>query len=130
MHEAPIATPATGSRMRHADARNGHEGRKGYARRSSPQVDRYPADLSAAHAAAPVRPDRLTVWPSENGGFGIDVRWYGRECILRAVVVRRLLSEAGYPATVGNSIDGRNWELTVGPVPADEVASVIESYIW
>ena len=60
-------------------------------------------------------PDRLTVWPSENGSFGIDVRWYGRECILRAVVVRRLLSEAGYPATVGNSIDGRNWELTRRP---------------
>ena len=60
----------------------------------------------------------------------LDVRWYGRECILRAVVVRRLLSEAGYRATVGNSIDGRNWELTVGPVPADEVASVIENYIW
>ncbi len=107
-----------------ADSRNGH------ASRSSYEVDRYPADLSAAHAAAPIRPDRLTVWPSENGSFGIDVRWYGRECILRAVVVRRLLSEAGYPATVGNSIDGRNWELTVGPVPADEVAGVIDNYIW
>jgi hypothetical protein len=97
---------------------------------SSFEVDRYPADLSAARAAAPIRPDRLTVWPSEDGSFSIDVRWFGRECILRAVVVRRVLSEAGYPATVGNSIDGRNWELTVGPVPADDVADVIENYIW
>jgi hypothetical protein len=46
------------------------------------------------------------------------------------VVVRRLLSEAGFPATVGNSVDGRNWELTVGPIPPDEVANVIETYIW
>ena len=106
------------------------DGRNGHSYGSSYEVDRYPADLSAAHAAAPIRPDRLTVWPSENGSFGIDVRWYGRECILRAVVVRRLLSEAGYPATVGNSVDGRNWELTVGPVPADEVAGVIDNYIW
>ena len=45
-------------------------------------------------------------------------------------MARQLLSEAGYPATVGNSIDGRNWELTVGPVPADEVANVIDTYIW
>ena len=52
-------------------------GRNGYSYGSSYEVDRYPADLSAAHAAAPIRPDRLTVWPSENNSFGIDVRWYG-----------------------------------------------------
>lgn len=89
-----------------------------------------PVPSSAAHTLGPIRPDRLTVWPSEDGSCGIDVRWYGRECILRAVVVRRLLSEAGYPATAGNSIDGRNWQLSVGPVPASEVAKVIENYIW
>jgi hypothetical protein len=79
---------------------------------------------------SPVRPDRLTIWPTETGHYGIDVRWNGRECIMRAVVVRRLLAEAGYMATVGNSIDGRTWELSVRPVPADEVAKVISAYIW
>ena len=87
-------------------------------------------DVPAAHTFGPIRPDRLTVWPTESGSFGIDVRWNGRECILRAVVVRRLLAEAGYTATAGNSLDGRTWELNVGPVPADEVAKVIETYIW
>ena len=56
------------------------------------------------------RPDRLTVWPTEDGAFGIDVRWHGRECILRAVVVRRLLTEAGYPprpATRSTGAPGR-----------------------
>jgi hypothetical protein len=76
-----------------------------------------------------IRPDRLTVWPTD-GGYSIDVRWHGRECILRAVVVRRLLVEAGYGATPGNSQDGRLWELRVGPVPADEISRVIDSYIW
>ncbi|MEA2361898.1 MAG: hypothetical protein QOD71_1043 [Thermoleophilaceae bacterium] len=76
-----------------------------------------------------IRPDRLTIWPTEDG-YGIDVRWHGRECILRAVVVRRLLAEAGIDARPGNSQDGRLWELRVGPVPADEVARVIEAYIW
>jgi hypothetical protein len=79
--------------------------------------------------AGSIRPDRLTVWPTEDG-YGIDVRWHGRECILRAVVVRRLLAEAGYQATPGNSQDGRLWELRVGPVPAEEVARVIDAYIW
>ena len=90
------------------------------------------AGLSPDHLPPParaIRPDRLTVWPTEDG-YGIDVRWHGRECILRAVVVRRLLSEAGYATTPGNSQDGRIWELRVGPVPADEVARVIDTYIW
>ena len=91
---------------------------------------RDPASATAAHAFGPFRPDRLTVWPTENGAFGIDVRWHGRECILRAVVVRRLLTEAGYPATAGNSIDGRTWQVSVSPVPADKVAEVIDSFIW
>jgi hypothetical protein len=80
-------------------------------------------------ASKAIRPDRMTVWPGEEG-YGIDVRWHGRECILRAVVVRRLLVEAGYEAKPGNSQDGRIWELRVGPIPADDVAKVIETCIW
>jgi hypothetical protein len=76
-----------------------------------------------------IRPDRLTIWPSEDG-YGIDVRWHGRECILRAVVVRRLLVEAGYAAQPGNSQDGRIWELRVGPIPAEQVSKVIDTFIW
>ena len=92
--------------------------------------DRGAAPASAAHSFAPIRPDRLTVWPTDDGSFGIAVRWQGRECILRAVVVRRLLTEAGFPATAGNSIDGRTWEVTVSQVPASQVSKVIETYIW
>jgi hypothetical protein len=79
---------------------------------------------------APVRPDGLVISPLEDGRYGIDVRWRGRECILRAVVVRRLLTEAGYDVQPGNSHDGRLWKLRVEPVPSDEVANVIATYIW
>jgi hypothetical protein len=79
---------------------------------------------------APIRPDRLTVWPMDDGYCGIDVRWHGRECILRAVVVRRTLAEAGIAAEPGNSQDGRIWELRIGPVAADQVARIIEEQIW
>jgi hypothetical protein len=93
-----------------------------FKRRSTPRPG--PAEPGA------IRPDRLTVWPTEDGYYGIDVRWHGRECILRAVVVRRMLAEVGIHAHPGNSQDGRLWELQVGPVPADQVAQVIETYIW
>lgn len=79
---------------------------------------------------APVRPQHLVVSPLDDGSFGIDVRWRGRECILRAVVVRRLLTEAGYDVRPGNSHDGRLWELKIERVPAAEVANVIATYIW
>jgi len=88
-----------------------------------------PTPAGTQTQSSAIRPDRMTVWPSEDG-YGIDVRWHGRECILRAVVVRRLLVEAGYQATPGNSQDGRIWELRVGPIPADQVAKVIDSFIW
>jgi hypothetical protein len=33
----------------------------------------------------PTRPDRLTIWPVENGRFGIDVRWGGGEDVARVI---------------------------------------------
>ena len=86
--------------------------------------------LRRAEAAPAKHPDRLDVWPLDDGNFVIDVRWHGRDSIVRAVVVRRLLIEAGLEAEPGNAHDGRVWELRVGPVPADEVDRVIEAYIW
>jgi hypothetical protein len=98
--------------------------------RLSPRFQRGARPRSAQAEPGAIRPDRLTVWPTEDGYYGIDVRWHGRECILRAVVVRRLLAEAGIDAQPGNSQDGRLWELRVGPVPADQVSAVIDTYIW
>ena len=85
---------------------------------------------SRSHKLRAKHPDRLDVWPLDDGNFVIDVRWHGRDSIVRAVVVRRLLIEAGLEAEPGNAQDGRVWELRVGPVPADDVDRVIESYIW
>jgi hypothetical protein len=58
----------------------------------------------------PTRPDKLTIWPLDDRGFGIDVRWSGGPGNRRATVVRRLLEEAGMP----------------GP----EVAKVIDQFVW
>jgi hypothetical protein len=76
------------------------------------------------------RPDRLTIWPVEDGRFGIDIRWGGGEGNRRATVVRNLLTDAGIKAKLAHSMDGRAWELRVGPVPGAEVAQVIDSFIW
>jgi hypothetical protein len=81
-------------------------------------------------ALGPTRPDRLTIWPLDERRFGIDVRWSGGEGNRRATVVRRLLEDAGIQARFSQHPDGRGWELRVGPVPGEDVASVIDQFVW
>lgn len=78
----------------------------------------------------PTRPDRLTIWPLDDQGFGIDVRWSGADGNRRATVVRRLLDQAGLRARLTQHPDGRGWELRVGPIPGDDVARVIDQFVW
>lgn len=77
----------------------------------------------------PTRPDKLTIWPLEQG-FGIDVRWSGAAGNRRATVVQGLLERASIKARLTQDLDGRGWELRVGPVPGAEVARVIDQFVW
>jgi hypothetical protein len=83
-----------------------------------------------ATALGPTRPDRLTIWPLGDDGFGIDVSWSGPAGNRRATVVRQLVLEAQIKARLTQHPDGRGWELRVGPVPGEDVASVIEEFVW
>ncbi len=78
----------------------------------------------------PTRPDRLTIWPVEDGRFGIDVRWGGGEGCRRATVVGDLLAGVGVRSRLTQELSGRGWELRVGPVPGSEVARMIDAFIW
>ena len=62
----------------------------------------------------PTRPDRLTIWPVEDGRFGIDVRGGGGEGNQRATVVRNLLSESGIKAKLAHSIDAAGGSFGLG----------------
>ncbi len=81
-------------------------------------------------ALGPTRPEKLTIWPLDERGFGIDVRWAGSDGNRRATVVRGLLSDAGIQARLTQHPDGRGWELRVGPVPGEDVAKVIDQFVW
>jgi len=85
--------------------------------------------VMAGMGIGPIRPDRLTIWPLETG-FGIDVRWSGADGNRRATVVRRLLEAAGVRARLTQDFDGRGWELRVGPVSGEDVARVIDDFVW
>jgi hypothetical protein len=78
----------------------------------------------------PTRPDKLTIWPLDDGDFGLDVRWSGGAGNRRATAVRQLLEEAGIRARLQQHLDGRSWELRLGPIPGDDVAKVIDQFVW
>ena len=78
----------------------------------------------------PTRPDKLTIWPLDDTGFGIDVRWSGPEGNRRATVARKLLQDAGVKARLTQDLDGRGWELRLGPIPGPEVARIIDQFVW
>ncbi|MGH2716788.1 MAG: hypothetical protein ACRDM7_23460 [Thermoleophilaceae bacterium] len=62
--------------------------------------------------------------------FGIDVRWSGGQGNRRATSVRRQLKQTGIRARLTQHVDGRGWELRVGPVPGADVAKVIDQFVW
>jgi len=61
--------------------------------------------------------------------FGIDVRWGGAVGNRRATVVARLLAAAGIRGRLTQTIDGA-WEVRVGPVGGNDVARVIDEFVW
>ena len=77
-----------------------------------------------------VRPELLTVRPAGDELFEIHVQWSGRDSVLRAVFVRRVLAQAGVDSHPASADGGRAWALRIGPVPADRVAELIDSSIW
>ncbi|CAN5642956.1 hypothetical protein BH24ACT24_BH24ACT24_08310 [soil metagenome] len=81
-------------------------------------------------ALGATRPDRLTIWPVEAGGFGVDVEWRGTAGNRRATVVRGLLEEALIKHRLRQGVDGRSWTLRVGPVPGDQVMRLIDEFLW
>jgi hypothetical protein len=77
-----------------------------------------------------VHPERLTVVPAGDGRYEIHVRWAGRDSVLRAVFVRRVLAHEGVEAHAESAEDGRGWALRIGPVPGDRVGELIDSRVW
>jgi hypothetical protein len=84
---------------------------------------------SATPDGRPTRPDRLSIWPTEEDTFGIDVLYHGPQGRRRAEVVRRQIAGAGHPASV--RAEGESgWIVRFGPVGRDEMLLVLNGFVW
>jgi hypothetical protein len=77
----------------------------------------------------PTRPDKLSIWPTEDERFGIDVLYVGPQGHRRADVVVRQIEAAGV-AVVLRQEDENGWIVRFGPVSREDMLAVLNGYVW
>jgi hypothetical protein len=78
--------------------------------------------------AGPV-PDRLTIWPVDDGRYGLDATFQGASGYERAEHHRRELERSNVPHKFLQELTG-GWTLRFGPLRAIDVASAMSSFVY
>lgn len=78
--------------------------------------------------AGPV-PDRLTIWPVDDGRYGLDATFQGASGYQRAEHHERELSRRGVPYRFIQELDG-GWTLRFGPLRAVDVATALAAFVY
>lgn len=77
--------------------------------------------------AGPV-PDRMTIWPMEDGRYGLDATFQGASGYERAELHARALSEGDVPHSFRQEL-GDAWTLRFGPLSATEVSTALSAFV-
>jgi hypothetical protein len=77
--------------------------------------------------AGPV-PDRLTIWPIDDGRYGLDATFQGGTGYERAQQHRVQLDQEHVPHTFRQELDGA-WTLPFGPLPAADIAVALGTFV-
>jgi hypothetical protein len=78
--------------------------------------------------AGPV-PDRLTIWPVDDGRYGLDATFQGASGYERAEHHQRELQRRGVPHSFRQELGG-GWTLRFGPFPAIDVAVALSAFVY
>ena len=84
---------------------------------------------AATPTGRPTRPDRLSIWPTEDETFGIDVLYIGAVGYKRAEVVKQQIEKLGLAATIRQEGDS-GWIIRFGPVSREDMLTVLNGYVW
>jgi hypothetical protein len=93
-------------------------------------VDQIAMDLGARlpTKAGPV-PDRLTIWPVDDGRYGLDATFQGASGFKRAEIHQAQLTRDGIPHSFRQELND-GWTLRFGPLPAVDVASALAAFVY
>jgi hypothetical protein len=84
----------------------------------------------AALPALPARavPDRLTLWPVDDGRYGLDATFQGASGYVNAERHEGVLRASGIRYDLRQELDG-GWTLRLGPFPAAQARQAIDSFL-
>src|SRR3954469_1813091 len=85
------------------------------------------AYLPVAADPRPV-PDRMTLWPVDDGRFGLDATFQGASGYQRAQLHGAALGDPGVTYTLKQELDG-GWPLRLGPFPAPQARNALDSFL-
>lgn len=77
--------------------------------------------------AGPV-PDRMTIWPMDDGRYGLDATFQGASGYERAERHTQTLHEAGVHHSFRQELGGA-WTLRFGPLSAAEVSTALSAFV-
>jgi hypothetical protein len=78
--------------------------------------------------AGPV-PDRMTIWPVDDGRYGLDATFHGGTGYERAQQHQVELERAGVPHSFRQELDGA-WTLRFGPLTAADIATALGAFVY
>jgi hypothetical protein len=85
-------------------------------------------DAQLPTMAGPV-PDRLTIWPVDDGRYGLDATFQGSSGYQRAQQHRDELERNGVPHAFRQELDG-SWTLRFGPLRAADIARALSAFVY
>jgi hypothetical protein len=77
--------------------------------------------------AGPVA-DKLTLWPVDDGRYGLDAVFQGASGYERCEVHRTALDTAGVDCSLVQNLDN-SWSLRFGPLTTHEVERAISAFV-
>lgn len=72
--------------------------------------------------------DRLSVWPMEDGTYGLDATFQGSTGYRRAEMHERELRAVDVEFSLRQELGG-GWTLRFGPLPPDQVSLALASFV-
>jgi hypothetical protein len=74
-------------------------------------------------------PDRLTIWPVDDGRYGLDATFQGASGYERAQHHQDELRRSAVQHTFRQEPDG-GWTLRFGPLRATDVAQALSAFVY
>lgn len=86
--------------------------------------------MSSSEVAYPAGPvaDRLTLWPIDDGRYGLDAVFQGASGFERCERHREALEAVGVRCSFVQGMDG-SWSIRLGPLTAHEVGQAIGAFV-